>query len=101
MAQAPAIFAGDAVGVTLEQRDDAVNGEAERPQHNHHVPEARAAFARVLALYLPQRVGGDGGFVGGPPRAVGLPPAAGSVARRRETLPGSPRPVGAFGGAGT
>src|SRR5262249_45528349 len=59
MAQPPAIFCGDAVGVALEQRDDAVDGEAEALEHDHHVPEARAALARVLALYLPHRVGGN------------------------------------------
>src|SRR5262249_42657748 len=79
MAQAPAILGSDAIGIALEQRDNAVDGVSEVLEHNHYVPEARAAFARVPALYFKQRVGGDGGFVGRFGRAVGLPAAVGAL----------------------
>src|SRR5262249_10584446 len=62
VAQATAILGGDAVGIALEQCDDAVDGVSEALEHDHHVPEARAALAGILALDLPQRVGWNVGL---------------------------------------
>src|SRR5262249_29846129 len=61
--QAAAIFRGDAVGIAFEQRDNAVDRVPKALEHDHHVPEACAAFAFVLALYLSQGVSRDVAFV--------------------------------------